>query len=172
MSASSDLVRLEPLAAAHLEQTWRWLQDPALRAAIDSLAAPSLEGNARYWESRLTDPHRSDFAVLAGDEHVGNCGLLRDDPRSKAELWLYLGTSRRAGIGRRAIRLLLTHGFGELGLERISLRVLSTNASAVAFWRELGFVDEGCWRRDTVVDGTRADSLWLGMLREEWDATS
>lgn len=165
-------VRLEPLGAEHLERTWSWLQDPELRAAIDSLAAPTRDENDRYWRSRLADPTRDDFAVIAGDVHVGNCGLLRDDARSKAELWLYLGVGRGAGIGREAVRLLLQRAFGELGLGRVYLRVLSTNPGAVAFWRATGFVDEGRWRRDTVVNGSPADSIWLAVLREEWDATS
>ena len=43
------------------------------------------------------------------------------------------------GYGTEALRLLLRHGFDEMRLERISGKVLRTNARALAFYRKLGF---------------------------------
>jgi RimJ/RimL family protein N-acetyltransferase len=155
--------------SAHVERTHEWLQDPSLRAQVDTLEAPTREQNAAYWRARLADPTREDYAVLDGDGvHVGNCGLANlDRPRAKAELWIYLGQRRGAGLGQAAARRLISRAFDELRLNRVYVRVLATNAGAERFFRALGFVPEGRWREDTLVNQSFVDSLWLSLLARE-----
>jgi RimJ/RimL family protein N-acetyltransferase len=161
-------VTLEPMGPEHLESTLRWLQDADLRTAIDSGGAPTAEEHAAYWERRFASANEEAYAVLSDGRHVGNCGLLLDERRRKAELWLYLGDPvvRGAGIGHTAARGLLERVFDGLRLNRASVRVLSTNPGALRFWRSLGFVEEGRLREDSGA----ADSIWLGLLRGEWEA--
>jgi len=163
-------VSLERFSPENARATWAWLQDAGLRAQIDSVAAPSGEENERYWERRLQDPREHLFAIFRDGEHVGNCGLIVDEARHKAELWAYLGTARGEGIGTAAVEQLLRRAFDELGLNRVFLRVLASNAAAFRFWRARGFVEEGRAREDTWIAGRPADSIWLSMLRREWPA--
>lgn len=151
-----------------MDRTCAWLQDPELRRRVDCSSAPTLEGNRAYWRARRGDACRLDLAIVAGD-HVGNCGLAQIDRRSgKAELWIYLGERRGAGIGRAAGLALLRRAYEQLGLHRVYVRVLATNPEGERFFRSLGFVPEGRTREDSLIDGQRADSLWLGMLAREW----
>jgi RimJ/RimL family protein N-acetyltransferase len=161
-------IRLRPMLAEHVGATFGWLEDGDLRAAIDSRGAPEPEEHAAYWARRLAAKDEEAYAVTAGGRHVGNGGLLVDPRRRKAELWLYIGepASRGAGVGREAARLLLERAFAGLGLRRAAVRVVSTNPAAVRFWRSLGFVEEGRLREDA----GDADSIWLGLLRGEWEA--
>jgi [ribosomal protein S5]-alanine N-acetyltransferase len=153
----------------HLESTYRWLQSADLRRRLDSLTAPTREGNAEYWRRHWADPRREDYAIVdAAERHIGNCGLSSIDlRRRKAELWIYLGEQRTSGAGGAAARALLRRGFDELGLNRVYARVLATNQPAQRFFERLGFVLEGRWREDTVVDGVFDDSLWFSLLARE-----
>jgi RimJ/RimL family protein N-acetyltransferase len=62
----------------------------------------------------------------------------------------------------------LRYAFLELGLERVSLGVFEYNPRAVRSYEKAGFQLEGRTRLDTLRDGKRYDSLWMGILREEW----
>lgn len=168
-------IRLEPMGVEHLEATCRWLGDADLRRQIDSGGGPPTpDGNAAYWRANWANPARRDFAIVdAGGEHLGNCGLVGVDlHRRKAELWIYLGGGYGGGVGSAAVRQLLAHAFGDLGLHRVFLRVVSDNPRAVGFYQRLGFVVEGRTREDSRRGDAFVDSIWLGMLESEHTASS
>lgn len=75
----------------------------------------------------------------------------------------YLGR----GFGAEAIRLALAYMF-ERGLHRISLRVLASNARAIACYRKCGFVEEGRERETAFVGGAWRDDLIMGILDREF----
>jgi RimJ/RimL family protein N-acetyltransferase len=155
----------------HIDRTCSWLaQSAALRAQIDSLDVPTLDGNRLYWQQKLQDKSREDYAILAGaSRHVGNCGLVAIDARRrKAELWIYLGETLGRGVGAKALRLLLSRAFDDLKLHRVYIRVVATNPRALAFYLRAGFKVEGHARSDTIQDGKRLDSTLLSILSEEF----
>ena len=165
----AEEVRLEPMGEAHLDATCRWLADAELRAQVDCLEPPTPEGNRTLWLARWADRRREDYAILAAGRHVGNCGLCDiDRARGKAQFWIYLGEERGRGVGRQALEHLLHRAFVELGLARVHLRVLADNPRAIAFYRALGFVEEGRLRRDSVRDGRSVDALCFAMLADEY----
>lgn len=163
------MVRLERLQDKHLQRTFEWVAGSArLRAQIDSLGTPTEAGNIDFWRQKRQDDGREDFAILAGDDHVGNCGLtVIDGRRRKAELWIYIGDGTGRGIGRQALDALLTHAFVDLGLQRVSLRVIETNLGALTFYLKAGFKIEGRARADTIQDGITLDSILLSILDRE-----
>lgn len=75
----------------------------------------------------------------------------------------YLGK----GYGAEAIKLVLTFAF-ERGLHRISLRVLASNARAVACYRKCGFIEEGRERETAFVGNAWQDDLIMGILDREF----
>jgi len=166
------MVKLVQFGEEHLETTRRWLTNSAgLREQIDCLSAPTRLENETYWRAKWQDATREDYAIIdEASDHVGNCGLCEiDRKRKKAQLWIYLGELQGRGIGRRAVCDLLSRAFGELALERIYLRVLATNPRAYAFYKTLGFVEEGRLRHDTVQNSEYVDSFLLSMLCSEFN---
>lgn len=162
--------RLVPMDEKFLETTFQWLQSPELRAQIDMLAAPTPETHRQIWRERLKDKTRRDFAILdPAGRHAGNCGLSGICPsRRKAELWIYVAAAHGAGIGGKALRILLGHAFSELGLERVHLRVLSTNPKAIRFYEKNGFTREGVARHDSLQGGRPVDSVLFSILASEF----
>jgi ribosomal-protein-alanine N-acetyltransferase len=81
-------------------------------------------------------------------EQIGEIGLVGISwPNRRAGLSiLVLPGSRRSGIGREAIELLVGWAQAELGLHRIELRTLPENAPMQGLAEASGFVREGVLR--------------------------
>lgn len=174
MSEASQPLSLERMEERHLANTCRWLRDSSeLREQVDCLRVPTEEGNRAYWHSNWQDGRREDYAIVtaADHRHIGNCGLCDiDSLRQKAQLWIYLGEAIGQGAGTNAVARLLDRGFRILNLQRIYLRVVASNQRALRFYQKLGFVEEGRFRRDTLVDGRPIDSICMAMLKSEYQA--
>jgi len=90
---------------------------------------------------------------------------LRDIDREskKAEFGIFIGEEEwlGRGIGEEAAKLILDYGFEELGLHKIKLRVLADNKRAIASYRKAGFVEEGCFRDELLLDGKYCDLIFM-----------
>ncbi len=62
----------------------------------------------------------------------------------------------------------LRYAFQELNLERVTLGVFAYNTRAIRSYEKAGFRHEGRERRYIHRDGERADVLFMGILRQEW----
>ena len=60
------------------------------------------------------------------------------------------------------------YAFVELNVRRISLGLHAYNERALKSYQKVGFQLEGRMRGEGLRDGVRFDSLWMGILREEW----
>jgi RimJ/RimL family protein N-acetyltransferase len=72
------------------------------------------------------------------------------------------------GLGTESMRLVLTNAFDELGLHRVSLRVLAFNYRAIALYQKLEFVEEGRERQSALIDGEWHDGVIMSVLEDEW----
>lgn len=72
----------------------------------------------------------------------------------------------RRGIGRSLLSALIDTADRWLGLRRLELQVFADNRAAIALYRDLGFVDEGCLRAYAIRDGLLADVLAMARLVE------
>ena len=91
----------------------------------DPNALPALtEGAAKKWvDSLAAHPHAwvvEHEGRLLGEIRLDD--LDEHDRRARLAVGLFDPTKLGKGLGREAIRLVLKHAFGELGLHRISLR--------------------------------------------------
>jgi RimJ/RimL family protein N-acetyltransferase len=126
----------------------QWLaNNEQLRAQIDDHRVPTLE-DQRKWFERSQQPDRKMFSVvtLPGEELIGNGGFVNIDPAQRtATLRITIGNTgvHGKGLGTEATALLVRAGFEQLGLERIDLHVLKTNARAIRVYEKNGFRPAG-----------------------------
>lgn len=173
-----ELVRLtmeEPEARAKAEI--RWMRDSEFHRLADSEPAQlhSEKALKEWFEGQFEHgfkPQRYSFNVrtLAEDQFIGFLGLWVDLIHSEA--WVGVGIGERAfwdkGYGTDMMKLCMQYVFMELSVERLSLGLHEYNPRALRSYEKCGFRLEGRTRQDLQREGRHYDSLWMGILREEW----
>jgi RimJ/RimL family protein N-acetyltransferase len=127
---------------------------------------------AADWWKRLRS-HPCAWVIEADGEVAGEVrldGIDATDRRARLAIGLFSERFLGRGIGRQAIRQVLEHAFGSLGLHRIDLRVLSYNQRAIRCYQACGFVCEGIERESAWVGGAWHDDWIMSILEHEFDA--
>ena len=173
-----ELIRFtfeEPETRAKAEL--RWQHDSEFHRFADSDAAQlSSEKKIKEWFDKQTEdgpkPERYSFSVrtLDEDKYIGFLSSWVD--LIHREAWVGLGIGEREcwskGYGTDMMKLFLRYAFTELGMQRVSLGLFEYNPRALKSYEKCGFRLEGRTRLDTLREGRRYNSLWMGILREEW----
>lgn len=169
-------VRLRAFREDDLKNTVAWLNNPAVTRYLLNMRPWSIP-EEKAWLDRVMrneDPHSAQFVVETSDgEYVGSAGLVHIDPRNRcAEAGIVLGRPEEwgRGLGTDAMKALLKHGFEELNLHRIGLRVYSFNERAIRSYAKLGFVEEGRLRQAMFRHGAWHDVLLMAILADEYFA--
>lgn len=87
-----------------------------------------------------------------------------------AEMNIFIGNDkhRRKGYGREATLQMIRHGFFDLGLHRIQLKLLESNAHAISLYKKLGFKEEGILRESAFKDNEYNNTIVMGLLKSEF----
>ena len=111
--------------------------------------------------------------TLEDDRLIGFIGL-GDIEWNNGDAWVGIGIGEREywgkGYGTDAMRTLLRYAFTELNLHRINLGAFVYNPRAIRSYEKAGFTVEGYEREALHRDGNYTDSIYMGILREEWQA--
>ena len=174
-----ELVRLtfeEPESYAKVEV--RWQRDSEFIRLADSKPvrfSSEKRIRERYVEHRLDqgfDPEYFSFSVrtLTDDRLIGFLGMRVDLIHGVASVGIGIGERDLwdKGYGTDMMKVCLRYAFSELGVQSVSLGVFAYNARAVRSYEKAGFRLEGRTRKDVHREGKRSDTLWMGILREEW----
>ncbi len=155
----------------------RWQQDSEyVRLAGNEPEPLSSEKKIREWFDKQAEngPQRERYSfsvrTLDDDRYIGYLGMWVDLIQSEA--WVGLGIGDREnwskGYGTDMMKICLRYVFTELYLERLSLALHEYNPRALRSYENCGFRLEGRTRKDVLREGRRTDTLWMGILREEW----
>lgn len=173
---STPTVRLRPLDKSDVPLFAAWLSDEEVILNLGMYMPMSLGDEEAWYENQMKQdavkrPLTIEINTDQGWRPIGNCGLMDLNWRVRcAELGIFIGDKRcwNQGYGTQAMRLLVGHGFATLNLNRIYLRVVSTNARAIRVYEKVGFVHEGCQRAADYKNGQYIDLLMMSLLRSEW----
>ncbi|QVK18869.1 GNAT family N-acetyltransferase [Mycoplasmatota bacterium] len=111
------------------------------------------------------------FSILLGDTVIGKMEIgydLRDKMGSfdimigKKELW-------RRGFGVKALNVLFSYGFNNLGLNRLSCEVYRFNESSIHLMRKMNMHVDGMLREAQFVHGKFVDIFIFSLLRKEYE---
>lgn len=173
-----ELVRLtseEPDAVAKAEVRWQRDSEFVRLADSDPIQFSSEKGIKEWNEKRIEkgpQPERYPFSVrtLAEDKLIGFFGLYVDLIHSDAMVGIGIGERDfwSKGYGTDTMKVCLRYAFLELGVQRVSLGLHEYNPRALRSYEKAGFRLEGRTRKDVLREGKRTDTLWMGILREEW----
>ena len=74
------------------------------------------------------------------------------------------------GLNKHCKYLLLEFAFEKMNMERVEFRADNNNKRSIAAMKSIGCVEEGILRSNTIKqDGSRRDSIVLGILKGEWE---
>ncbi len=113
------------------------------------------------------------FAIETGSAMIGACLLHHFNETARtAELGIAIGDKQYwgRGYGREAIGLLLEYAFRYRNLGRVWLWCHAANERGIGAYRACGFVEEGRLRRHVWSNGRYDDAVYMGILRDEWEA--
>lgn len=172
-----DLVAIEPLTAEHAEgilaaadsdEVFAWLPYPR---PVDLAGAQAWIGDALADRSAH---RRLPFAIreVARGAVIGSTSFWDFDAGNAhveiGSTWLRQA-SWRTGANSETKRLLLSHAFEDLNLERVSFRTDILNERSRRAIERLGAVREGIHRHEMRRrDGSWRDSVRYSIIRSEW----
>lgn len=159
---------LRPPTEADLPWLVRFANDESIRGWL-RFERPITTASEAAWLDGLDDDRERVWLMTEGQRILGTIALVDWQHAARcAELGLAIQgeQDRGRGVGSEAMRLVLAHAFGEMGLQRVWLHVHEDNPAA-RLYRRLGFRDEGRLRRHAWKRGAYRDLLVMAILQEE-----
>ena len=88
-----------------------------------------------------------------------------------AELRIMIGNKDfwGMGIGKLAIKELMSYGFRTLNMNRLWLGVNEHNQQAYHAYKKCGFIEEGRLREEFFKNGSYCDIIRMGILKNDYD---
>lgn len=163
-------IHLRPLEERDAPLMLEWQKEPSIMCffRFDASRA-TVESCRAYIEAARRETDSRHYAIAdENDEYLGTISLKHIDPvRKDAE---YAISTRKCahgtGAALAATRRLLTIAFGELGLERVYLNVLTENGRANAFYRKAGFVFDRTEPSAVEIRGEKKDLNWYTIRKD------
>src|SRR5207247_5654962 len=176
VTLAGSIVRLEPLAEAHLDglaevafdpSIWRWtLARPTdvegLRAWMDAALANAAAGSEMPFAT----------VDVASGRPIGSTRFMSIVPEHRRlEVgWTWVAPAwQRGGANQEAKYLQLRHAFEDLGANRVEFKTDSRNEKANPALLAIGATFEGTFRNHMVMpDGLLRHSNYYSVIAEEW----
>ncbi|MBX4896576.1 GNAT family N-acetyltransferase [Rhizobium bangladeshense] len=163
-------IRIEPIAAAHIESFHRTLDLVAREKKYLTLLEATPLPQTRDFVMGMIAKGNPQFVALTEDEVVGWCDISRHFFPSNAHRGRLgmgiLPAYRGKGLGRKLIDTTLKAA-QEAGFLRVELDVYEDNSRAIALYEKVGFVREGIFRRAARIDGRFINAIGMALLFEE-----
>lgn len=157
----------------------RWAGDPGWHL-LRFGGRPPLPQTLPSWEKWGDDhvglhaePGDASFAIDYDSHIIGLCSLDNIDAMAQTgEVGIAIGERGHwnKSLGREALGLLLDYAFRLRNLRRVLLSTTADNERALRCYRACGFQEEGRLRAHLWSGGAYVDSVYLGLLRSEWNS--
>lgn len=144
------------------ESTWIQLTDPRPLGPADQKA----------WYDSLGN-RGGKLYLIAYDDNFPFIGLIRMDEIDNLNRSIRVGADvlvslRGKGFGKAIYRAVLKYCFDHLNMHRIWLAVLETNLKAQGLYKQMGFKEEGRYRKAIFRNGRYVDYVLMSILQEEY----
>lgn len=166
-------IRLRPVEQHDLELLVGWRNTPENWVHFFNKFPLSVAGQ-QGWFSRLVASETKKLFIICtldDDQPIGTIGLDNIDfPNQSSEYGnILVGDKQFAGKGlaREATQLLLSFAFQHLNMNRVYLRVLQENTSAIRLYERTGFRHEGVQRQAYFSNGCFRNVVLMALLRHE-----
>ncbi len=174
---NGKLTALRAVERSDLGQLLEWRNRPEFRRYFREFRELNIDQQALWFEKVVNgDPYTCMFSIveLATGKLLGACGLCYIDwVNRNADFSIYIGDEGRYidnVLAPDAARILLNYAFLELGLHRIWSEIYDFDEQKKAFFADMAFTLEGRHRQTHWSEGKWHDSLFFGLLGDEYRA--
>lgn len=175
------MIRLEAMSTDDFSKVLEWNQNTAPEflmqwagpAFVYPLTVEQLISYSAQGENKR-DPERFLYRIIesGSEETIGMIELGRIDYTNKSgrigKFLIGESSARGKGIGQSVLNLLITFGFEELGLQRITLGVFDFNLSAILCYEKAGFCKEALLRGARKVGDAYWNLYEMSIQKEDW----
>ncbi len=162
------LVRLEPLAAAHVPHVMTWVNDrDVMQYFANRQTAITADEEAAYLTTLLASPNDRAWSIFFANDYVGQCSINQIYwPAKNGRVFIAIaGKFQGRGLGPAALEQMIARAWDELDLHKLWLIGRKDNRSAQAMYLKLGFDFEGVLRDEYCVGGKYYDMVRMGIVR-------
>ena len=131
-----------------------------------------MEGSSdEEWEQVFGDPEHRTLSIYTEEgEHIGEIHVAIEESLGDGHISILIGRKDmwHHGYGTAGMRAAMAMAFDVWDLYRLWVDVPEYNVAARAMCEHLGFVHEGTLRKSRPHEGSRFDSVVMGMLATEY----
>ena len=178
VTLEGEVVRLEPLRFAHVDELLEHALDPDLwRWTLTTVA--TADDLRRYVETALHEQAQGRalpfvHVLKATGRAIGPTRFAAiERTHRRVEIgWTWIGRAhQRTAVNTEAKYLMLRHAFETWECMRVELKTNALNARSRAAMLRIGCVEEGTLRQHAISDrGVVRDTVYLSILQKEWPA--
>ena len=165
-------VSLRPITGKDTDNILKWRNVPHVRKNFIFQERLTEAAHEHWLKTRIETGQVAQFIIVTEENGDVGSAYLRDiDARHrKAEFGIYIGEENALGkgVGTMAARLILEYAFDVLELNKVFLRVFAENTGAIRSYERAGFVREGCFLQDVIIDDEPRDMVFMAVLRREY----
>lgn len=170
-------LRFRGLAPSDIDGPYaHWLDDQEVCRYSRHGNFPSTRGKLKAYIDMLQSTETQLVWAIVEKErniHIGNIALQDVNlERRSADLTIMLGDKSCWGLGysEEAARIMLLHGFRNIGLNRVTCGTSKNNSSMKKLAAKLGMKQEGIRREALFEEGKFVDMIEFGVLEREFNA--
>ena len=161
-----------------IENIRKWCNDPEITKNLSDifLYPHSLKQSESFLQMMLdgSNPNMKGFVIAHKEtgDYIGQIDLIGIDWKNGTSLiGIVIGNSENhcKGYGQEAIKILQKFAFEELNLHKLELEVHAYNEKAYNCYKKCGFVEEGRKRENFYINGKYTDTVFMGILKSEFE---
>ena len=161
---------LRPLEKADLEKILKWRNATNVRQSFYSQHEISWDEHQLWFQKMQADDTKCWYLYLSkGDKPNGVVYFTEWVRAQGTAFWgFYANPNATSGTGMRMSLAALNHAFSKLTIQKLNADVLASNPKSLTMHKNVGFIEEGCFRKQYFNGKERIDVIRLGMLASEW----
>lgn len=152
-----------------------WLNDKNVNMFLETRwSVQNIDKIKEFVSDTIKSTHSILFAITMGKDriHIGNIKIGPiNEYYHHADISYFIGEKKfwGQGIAARAIKLVSTYAFHELGLHKIKAGVFDENIGSVKALQKSGFSEEACLREELIspISGEYCNHLIFSKIKEK-----
>lgn len=166
-----EQIYLRPITMEDTDLVIKWRNDKRVVQNFIYRKPITKEEHIQWMEQKVAKGKVIQFIICDKKTHQA-LGVVYiqniEEEHSKAEEGIFLGETEAfgRGIGTEAARLMIRYAFEELGLHKLTARVLAYNMASRKMHESAGYKQEAYFEKELFLDGKYEDLIFYGILHE------